>query len=208
MDLIICFCILFIGSLLFWEFSKNLLIEAVENLIPVKVPNISHLHTNPHDNNNKTMVIQQKINEVIVSLNKVNKEEAENEKYKKDEDDEPVARAGYVPIKELDLSLINGKNNELLALQTTLNNLIDKLESDIHPADISKILSRPKKIYHIITKLNEVITASNDHIEHIYENRKKEIGAAEEDAKKNGQKADEATQDNVATLNLIKNGQK
>ena len=201
MDLIICFCILFIGSLLFWEFSKNLLIEAVENLThkPTKITKIDYLDIDPC---NKSMVIQQKINEAIVALNKA---EAINIKYIEDtESDTKQSDKVYVPITELDLSLIN-KKNELLALQTTLNNLIDNLEPDIEHADISKISSPSKKIYHIITKLNKVITSSNDHIEHIYENIQRGIHEAKTEQQRLANDADLKTKTNEDNNRLLEN---
>ena len=70
MDLIICFCILFIGILLLWECSKILLIKTVESIAniglspPTKIANIKYSPTET-----TPIQLQLKINELIEAFN-------------------------------------------------------------------------------------------------------------------------------------------
>jgi hypothetical protein len=243
MDLIICFCILFIGSLLFWEFSKNLLIKTVENVTnnTLVAPKIADIEpTNNITRTNYIQIIQHKINEVIVELNKINKEEAETKNYispmddDDDEDDDAwlegdfntapalapaPAPAGnsdkviYDSIKELDLSLYNGIINKLFAIQDTLNNLIDKIgqyldkinisKIDISKIDISKIHTLPNKIDHLTTKLNRVITESNNYINHIYIDRNENIAEKKNEGEKDGEMAGNESENLSNTLDAL-----
>jgi len=170
MDLIIGFCILFIGYLLLWQFSKIILIKTVETLSTIDPPppkSIDLIQYSP----TVTSDIQFKINEVIEAFNKINKEETD---YKNKDSKEPN-KYNYVPVKELDLSIINGTDNELFVIQTTLNELIDKIGVSIIDLNISNRATPPKKINYIKVNLNIIINAFNKYMHNKYDKLKEVI---------------------------------
>ena len=198
MNFIICFCLLFIGILLFWEFSKILLIKTVETLStnesppPKKIGVIQYTPT-------LTSTIQSKINEVIEECNKLLKE--------KHDSNADADKSPYVPIKEMDLSTINGISTELLVIQLNVNMLIVKVRqfdptSIIIPVNISNIATTPKKLNAIKFRLNLVINAVNKHID----DKDKEAHATVSDADIKSKKANaegQQTNDKIHKYNLV-----
>lgn len=198
MDLIIGFCILFIGYLLLWQFSKIILIKTVETLSTIDPPppkSIDLIQYSP----TVTSDIQFKINEVIEAFNKINKEETD---YKNKDSKEPN-KYNYVPVKELDLSIINGTDNELFAIQTTLNELIDKIGVSIIDLNISNRATPPKKINNIKVNLNIIINAFNVYALQINDKHKEDIAKKTIEGKKYQAKATTNTKNAEAINNGV-----
>jgi hypothetical protein len=165
MDLIICFCILFLSILLFWEFSKILLIKTVECIantgVPAPPPQIKLLQYT----DTEISAIQFKINELIEAFNKIQQDLAgPSEEYNEDPNstetpsvinevdlsmitgteeyeynEEPTSTEPPIKIQLLDLSMITGTENELAAIQPKLNTIIDTLKSKSSHINISHI---------------------------------------------------------------------
>jgi len=204
MDLIIGFCILFIGYLLLWQFSKIILIKTVETLSTIDPPppkKIAMIQYSP----TVTSSIQFKINELIEAFNKINKEETDykNKDSKDSKDSKEPNKYNYVPVKELDLSIIKGTDNELLAIQTTLNELIDKIGLSISHLNISNRATTPKKINYIKFNLNIIINAFNVYALQINDKHKEDIAKKTIEGKKYQAKATTNTKNAEAINNGV-----
>jgi len=162
MDLIVCFCIIFIGILIFWEFSKKLLVKTVESLAstngspdPIKLLDLSKIV----DPAKELSAVQSKLNELIRAFNKL----------QEDAKDQNTA----VNIKDLDLSTTVGTEKELRVVQSKLNEMIgafNKYRADaktettvvnITNLDFSKTVGTAKELSAVQLKLNELIYAFN-----------------------------------------------
>ena len=187
MNLIVGFCIIFIGVLIFWEFSKKILIKTVEALAlnngfpePIKLLDLSKI-----DGIEKEIsVVQSKLNEVIRSFNNLQEILADVDEHH-----------NIVNIKDLDLSTIVSTNNELKAIQSKLNEIIGAFNkyrteaeelshaADITNLDLSKIGSTAKKLNAVQVKLNELINAYNISMEDMNKENKAKVedGQAESD---------------------------
>ena len=171
MNIIVYFCILFIGSLIFWEFSKIILIKTVEGLVggeimtPKKIKYLQWpMGFDPIAH--KIGSSQAKLNEVIRGFNKMQKSIPESKDSSSD-----TAK----PISELDLSTINDTHKELMSIQMKLNELIKPLsigktpdEPALIPLNLSTRATILKKLDAILSTVNQVINAFNIYITNLY----------------------------------------
>ena len=213
MDLIILFCILFIGSLLFWECSKTILIKTVEYLAnkgdpptsapPKAIEPLQYTLT-------ETGTIQFKINELIVNFNKSQKLSTDFKQSTSDDPKQKASKVKPIQFKELDLSTINGTENELIAIQSKLNKMIIIIGALSPGANtgLVNILNKttsPKKINAIKFKLNSLIYAFNIYNTKIYNDINIITNKQKEKANKSKAAAHKSNEDNHATNTFFNN---